>query len=142
MNLWDVAPVVLPIVAGLVMWWVRDRRKDRAAAAVAEGSVDAEVAVKDIGAQDARLVHIAKSWETERAGLVRAIADRDREIDWQRNELERRDGMIAHRDLLIDGLRRELDEVEGHLADVTRQLIAARHQLDEFDQRKSTEHTP
>lgn len=130
---WTGAPWAL--LGGIVLWWLRDRRKDRAAAEVAERTVDADVTLKDLGAEDARLVYLAKTWDTERAGLQRAIGDRDGVIEWQRAELERRDAMVAHRDMVIESLRRQLDEMEGRIADLSRQLVAARHQLDEFDQR-------
>lgn len=123
------------VIGSLALWWLRDRRKGRAADEVAERTVDADVAVKDIGAEDARLIFISKTWDTERAGLQRAIADRDREIERQRAEIERRDGMLVHRDQVIESLRRQLDELEGRLADATRRLMEARHQLDELDQR-------
>lgn len=133
---WGTALEALPwtVLASLVLWYLRDRRKDKAAAEVAEKTVDADVAVKEVGADDARLVHLAKTWDTERAGLLRAIADRDGVVEWQRSELERRDGAIAHRDAIIAELRRQIDDMDTLAADLTRQLVAARHQIDELEQ--------
>lgn len=110
--------------ASLILWFVSRRRTDRATGELAERTVDAEVELKDIAAEDARLLSAAKAWEKRAEGLLSAIADRDQVIEWQRGELERRDDMLARREQVIATLRQRLDEVEGQLAACRRDLDA------------------
>lgn len=115
---------------GLVAWFVRDRRKDRAATVVAEQTVESEVELKETGALEARLVYVQREMDLERGFHRQQIADRDGEIERQRAELARRDERIAS---LLD----QVAHLEQQLADVTRQLTSVRTQLNEL-----AEHAP
>lgn len=117
------------VVGGLLLWFLRDRRRQRAADEVAERTVDADVEVKEIGADDARLLHLTKVWDTQKAGYEDALRQRDALIAWQREQMEARDQLIAARDQIIGVLRQRLDEAESRLVDAARELTAARDQL-------------
>lgn len=121
-ELWDIARWVLPLAAGGIGWVVRDRRKDKALADIAEATVPAEVKLKDIGADQAHLVYVTQAFEAERSGLRAAITDRDAEIARQRAELQHRDQLIAHRDQIIAELRREIDDLQARLTAVRERL--------------------
>jgi chromosome segregation ATPase len=132
---WEAARWLLPVVAAAIAWWVRDRRKDRAAADVAERTVPAEVALKDAGADVARLVYVQKEMDTERSFHRQQIADRDAEIERQRAEL-------AHRDDLIARLRVEAEDLRDRLAEATRQLTSVLARLDELSEETYPPVTP
>lgn len=122
---WEVARWVLPAAGAALMWWVRDRRKDRAAAEIAERTVPAEIAIRDTGAGEARLVYIQREMDAERSFHRQQLADRDAEIQRQRSEL-------AHRDELIATLRVEAEDLRDRLAAATRQLSSVMERLDEL----------
>lgn len=122
---WEVARWALPFAGGAVGWWVRDRRKDRAAADVAERTMPAEVALKDVSADEARLVYVQREMDTERQFHRQQLSDRDVEIARQRGEL-------AHRDQLIANLRVEAEDLRDRLAEATRQLASVLARLDEL----------
>jgi uncharacterized protein HemX len=115
---------------GLLVYFVQDRRKNLAAAAVAERTVDSEVELKETGAEEARLVYVQREMDLERQFHREQLADRDKEIDRQRAELARRDDRIA-------SLLQQVAHLEGQLAEVTRQLTSVRNQLNEL-----AEHSP
>lgn len=137
----------------LLLWWLSSRRKDRAAGAVAERTVNVDVEskqldveLKDIAADDARLVSAAKAWETRAAGLIQSIQDRDQVVEWQRGELRRRDELLEHREQVIADLRQQLDQAETQLAGMTRQLAemtrqfaACRDRLDHLEEERNTQ---
>jgi hypothetical protein len=83
------------VPGGALTWWIRDRRKDKAAAVVAERTVDAEVAVKDVGGWQAQLAYVSAAFERERESLTRQIDDRDREIELLRSEGAHKDEVMA-----------------------------------------------
>lgn len=133
--LWDGIRTISPFVVvggGFITWWLRDRRKDHAAAQVAEQTVPADVKLKDVGADQAELVYLAQAFDAERASLVRQRDDRDMEIARQRAEL-------AHRDELIATLRIEAEDLRGKLAEATRQLASVMARLDELSAKEPSE---
>lgn len=137
---------LITAAGSLLLYFVSRRRKDRAAAAVAERTVNSEVELRDIAADDARLVSAAKAWETRAAGLTQSIQDRDQAIEWQRGELRRRDELLEHRDQVIADLRQQLDQAETQLAGMTRQLAemtrqfaACRDRLDHLEEERNTQ---
>lgn len=129
---WELARWVLPVAGAAVLWWVRDRRKDRAAATVAERTVDPEVELKETGAAEARLVYVQREMDLERAFHREQIAERDRAIEWRDAELARRDDMIAR-------LVAQVTDLENQLAGVSQQLTAVRSQLNELADHHSPE---
>lgn len=129
-DVWVAAPWA--VIAALILWWVRDRRKDRAAAAVAEGTIAADVAVADIGAADARLLYAVKAFDAERASLQRQIDDCGRELDRKDALIARKDAELEHRDRVIAGLRDQVEELQSRLDDALRQLNSVRQQLVEL----------
>lgn len=126
----EVGRWLFPFALASTAWWIRDRRKDRAAADVAERTVPAEVALKDVGADEARLVYVQREMDAERQFHRQQLADRDTEIERQRAEL-------THRDALIARLRIEAEDLRDRLAEATRQLASVLARLDEL-----TDHDP
>lgn len=118
------ALVALGIPGGIV-WYVRDRRKSRAEAAVAERTVGAQVDQADTGAADARLAYVQRQMDLERDFHAHQVADRDAEIHRQRAEL-------AHRDQVIAELREEVADLQRRLAELTVQLSSVHHRLGEL----------
>jgi DNA repair exonuclease SbcCD ATPase subunit len=124
-TIWETAKYLIPVLGAGGAWWVRDRRKDRAASDVAERTVGAEVAVKEAGADEARLVYVQRATDIERQFHRQAIQDRDDEIERQRAELH-------HRERIIDHLRIQVEELRQRLADTMRELDSVRDQLAEL----------
>lgn len=127
---WDVGRTTSTVLVdigtpGLVLWWLRDRRRDRAAVAVAEQTIGADVTLKDTGALEARLVYVQRSFDLERSFHVHQVADRDAEIVRQRTEL-------AHRDQVIEELQEQVGRLQAKLADATRQPPTVRDRLGEL----------
>jgi septal ring factor EnvC (AmiA/AmiB activator) len=126
--LWEGIRTVSPFVVlggGFLTWWLRDRKKDRAAASVAEQTVPADVAVRETGAAEARLVYVQREMDAERQFHRSQLADRDAEIERQRKEL-------SYRDRLIRELRDKVADLETQLEAVTQQLTSVRNQLNEL----------
>lgn len=121
----ETAKYLLPLLGACILWWVRDRRKDAAAAEVAERTVPADIAVKEAGADEARLVYVQREMDLERAFHQRQLADRDAEIERQRAEL-------IHRDHIIGRLRDQVEELQRRLNDALRELNSVRDQLEEL----------
>lgn len=122
---WETAKYLLPLIGFSIVWWVRDRRKDRAAAEVAERTIPADVAVKEAGADEARLLYVQREMDLERAFHRSQLVDRDAEIDRQRSELHHRDQTIAR-------LRDQVEELQRRLNDALRELNSVRDQLEEL----------
>lgn len=125
--LWEIGRWLLPAGGAAMVWWIRDRRKDRAAADVAERTVPAEVALKDVGADEARLVYVQREMDAERQFHRNQIADRDAEIARQRAELE-------HRDELIAQLRAEAEQLRDQLAHAGRQIASLLERIEQLGQ--------
>ena len=124
-TVWETAKYLIPLIGVVTAWWVRDRRKDRAASDVAERTVESEVMVKEAGAEEARLVYVQRATDIERQFHRQAIQDRDDEIARQREELH-------HRERIIDHLRIQVEELRTRLADTMRELDSVRDQLEEL----------
>lgn len=139
MNIWHIvwetgrtisAVVVALGLPGLVVYFVKDRRKNLATTAVLERTVEPEVDLKETGAAEARLVYVQKEMDLERAFHQRQISDRDAEIERQRAELERRDERIAH-------LLEQVGRLEQQMAAMAQEVTSVRAQLTQL-----RDHTP
>lgn len=142
-------PVITAIAGGLglpglLLFAIKEWRKNRAAAEVAERTVGADVAIKDTAADDARLLHAIAAFDAERASLHRQLEDRDREINRQRDEITYRDRLLEHRDELIAQLRERVEDLLSRLGEATRELHGVQLQLtqlaDETAHEKTTRH--
>jgi hypothetical protein len=112
-------------LVGLLIWFLRDRRKSRAEAEVAEATIRASIEKRDSDAHDARLMYVLKQVDAERAFHTQQIADRDVEIARQRTELERRDELVAH-------LRAQIESLEQRLTEAVKQMSQVREQLNQL----------
>lgn len=71
-DLYDIAMGLgLP---GIWLWYLRDRRKIRAATRVAEGTIDADITKGEIGAFDVHMAYVERAFAAERKSLERQIA--------------------------------------------------------------------
>jgi chromosome segregation ATPase len=111
------------VVGAVLLWWLRDRRKDHAAAEVAERTVPADVAVKDVGAAEARLLFAERAFDGERASY-------DRRIEYLEARETQLAADVAHRDDVIARLRSQAEQMEQRLAEMTRQMTAMRAEID------------
>lgn len=105
-------------IPGTAFLYMRDRRKNRAAARVAEGSVYAEISTRDTAALDAHVAYVERAFETERKSM-------DREIKRLQTEVRELRAQIADRDLLIDSLRDQVGQL-------THQMQALQDQLNQI----------
>lgn len=102
-------------VAGIVIWFLRDRRRDQVRARVAERTEDAQVDLTSISAVEAHLALVNKAFDAERASLLRRIADLDARLeasDKREQELQRKVSQLQDR---VDELKQELDDVAREL---------------------------
>jgi hypothetical protein len=112
-------------LVGLVIWFLRDRRKSKAETEVAEATIRASVEKRDFDAHDARLVYVLRQVDAERAFHSQQVADRDAEIARQRSELDRRDELVAH-------LRAQIESLEERLTEAVEQMSHVREQLNQL----------
>lgn len=113
------------VVLGIALWWLRDRRKDRAAAEVAEQTVPADVMVKNVGSAEARLVFAMQAFDGERASYERRLVESEAERAQLRLDVEHRDEVIAR-------LRSQVEQLQDRLDDMTRQITAMRAEIDQL----------
>lgn len=67
-------------VPGAGVWYLRERRKSRAADEVAEGTVPAEIRIKDADSLTAHINAVERAFEVERTAKDRHIAEQDEKI--------------------------------------------------------------
>jgi septal ring factor EnvC (AmiA/AmiB activator) len=113
------------VVGGIALWWLRDRRKDRAASDVAEQTVADDVTVSNVGSAEARLVFAQRAFDAERLSYERRIAEGEAERAQLRTD-------VGHRDEVIARLRAQAEEMAQRLAEMTRQMRAMRAEIDEL----------
>jgi len=128
--IWETGKTISAIVVaaggpGLLLYFVQDRRKNRAASTVAERTVEPEVGLKETGAAEARLVYIQREMDAERQFHRNQIDDRDAEILRQRAELD-------HRDTLIAELRAEAVELRDQLAHAGSQIASLLERIEQL----------
>lgn len=116
----------------LLLYSIKERRKNRASDEVAERTVSADVAMKDTAADDARLLHAIAAFDAERASLQRQRDEAYAEISRQRDEIGYRDRLLEHRDELIAQLRERVEDLLNRLGEATREVHAVRMQLAEL----------
>lgn len=134
MNVWHtvwetgrtVSAIIVALgVPGLVMYFVKDRRREMAATTVAERTIEPDVELKETGAAEARLVYVQREMDLERQFHQQQLSDREVVIGRQRSEIAYRDQVIEHRDQIIAELRGEIEELQ-------RRLTAVRDRLTEL----------
>jgi septal ring factor EnvC (AmiA/AmiB activator) len=110
-----------PGVLGIVLWYLRDRKKDKAASTVAEGTVEADVRLKALSADQALVAYMEMAFASERAAKDRTIAEQNGQIQRQEQEIEdlRSDvqaqkAMIRRLNQKCDNLAAELTRLTGH----------------------------
>lgn len=85
-------------VPGAGVWYLRERRKSRAADEVAERTVPAEVRIKDADALNAHIAAVERAFEVERESKDRRIAAQDHQLADQEQQ-------IAHLTVEVQELR-------------------------------------
>lgn len=129
-TVWEIgrnasAVIVSTAGPGLVVYFVKDRRRELAATTVAERTIEPDVEMKETGAAEARLVYVQREMDLERQFHQQQLTDRDAVIQRQRSEITYRDQVIEHRDQIIAELRGEIEELQ-------RRLTAVRDRLTEL----------
>lgn len=124
MTAGDVVRDVLAVTAalglpGVLIWFVRDRRKTRAEADVAQGTADSEIAIKGVAALEAHLVLVERAFESERASKDRQLADQQAQISQLRADLDHKDAVIAELKSEIEELQQRLTSVRDRLTELT-----------------------
>lgn len=94
MNFGEAMDIALRIavalgVPGAVVWFVRDRRKSRASAEVAEGTVPAEISLANTGALSAQVAAMVEAFRVERESKDRHIKEQDQQIAELTDEVRR-----------------------------------------------------
>lgn len=123
MSAGQIATVVLATLTafglpGVLIWFLRDRRRGNAEATLAEDTVPAEVAIKGVAALEAHLVLVEKAFDAERASKDRQLADQQHQIEQLRADLEHRNAVIL--------------ELRGEIADLQQRLTAVSDRLTEL----------
>lgn len=123
MSVAQIATIVLATLTafglpGVVIWFLRDRRRGQAEATVAEETVSADVEIKGIAALEAHLVLVEKAFNAERASKDRQLADQQRQIEQLAADLEHRNAVIL--------------ELRGEIADLQQRLTAVSDRLTEL----------
>lgn len=109
-------------IPGVVIWYLRDRRKSRASDEVAERTVSADVRIRDVGSLEAHIAYVERAFEVERESKDRRIADQDQQIAALSGEVRRLTDKDRDNAERIGALR---DEVAALKEQVTR-LISSR----------------
>lgn len=107
----------LGILAKLLVDWWRDRRKDRAADEIAEGSVVPTITERNLSVADAQIVFLEKANALERAGYERRIQALEKDVA----------RITAERDTLlgtVSTMRTQMDEMQRQLSTMKAQLDA------------------
>lgn len=110
-------------VGGVAGWYLRDRRKSRAEAEVAERTVGFDVELKDAAARDRRLSYVEHTFGLERESLNRQIVDLRAENTTLRTEL-------TSREELVERLRAQASHMEQQLSILTQQTHHLQEQLE------------
>lgn len=110
-----VAGIGLP---GALILYLRDRRKNKAVARVAEGTVSSQIRSRDTAALDAHVAYVEKAFETERKSMKR-------QIDSMKDEVTDLRKQVIERDRLIDSLRQQV-------AGLTEQMQSLQDQLNKI----------
>lgn len=80
-DLWGkVVVAVLAFASAYGLWYVKDRRKDRAEAAVAEKTVGSDVTLKQIGTDSAIVAFVNEAFRVERESKDREIGELNQKI--------------------------------------------------------------
>lgn len=121
----EVILAVILAALGLGSWYVKDRRKSRAETAVAERTVQAQVATHDVGALQATVAYVQEAFRVERESKDRQINDLSHEVQELTHEVEtlrRRTQDDAERIAALRGEIQELREQVSLLTALTQRL--------------------
>ena len=98
-----------PGLMGVVLWYLRDRQRDQAAGRVAEGTVGAEVKIKDSTAMGAHVALLESAFSYERASKDRTIAALREQIQDLEQEVAEQQADVAMQRAVIRRLQRTAD---------------------------------
>lgn len=112
-DIYDIAMGVgLP---GLVVWYVRDRKKTLAAGRLAEGSVGPEIAKREIGTFDIHVAYIERAFAAERASFIR-------QIDKCQEQIEKLTGEVRQRDERVEEMKVQMRTMKLQITDMSAKL--------------------
>jgi len=120
----EVGPWLLgPGVLAIVLWYLKDRRKDRAVSQVAEETVDDEIRLKAIGTDQALVAYMEMAFAAERASKDRVIADQDKKIEAQELEIEELRSDVQQQRAMIRRLNQKCDNLAAELSRLTGKAV-------------------
>lgn len=109
---------------GLILFYVRDRRKTRAEAKVLEGTTQSQIDLSSISAVEAHVAFVERAFEAERASNQRQIAD-------LKEELREAEAVATRQRIELEKVRSELERLRGQVEFLNGELAAAMKRLDE-----------
>lgn len=113
-DIYDVAMGIgLP---GLVVWYVRDRKRTQAAAAVAMGSVRPEISKNEISAFDIHVAYVERAFATERDSLERQIGRLQSQVTELQLEGEKKDELIEELRMQVGVMKRQIEDMGTQLS--------------------------
>lgn len=114
-----IASVVIAAGGTSAFWgFVKDRKKDSAAAEVAEATVGIDVDMKRLANASKHLELAEKAWDAERKSFEANAARQAHQLSEARDEIERKDQKIAELEARVERIQTELLAVTRDLADL------------------------
>lgn len=108
----------------LLLWYARDRRKDKAAAAVAEGTIGHQVDLSSVTAAEAHVALLDKVYAQERASYERRIeAAETRAMEAEQREARKHAELVTIREEM-ERLRQEIESLQAELHAATSRVSA------------------
>lgn len=110
--------LALLVSSGLLARYLFERKRDKAAEAVAERTVDAQVDLTSISAVEAHVALVERAFESERTSKDRVIADLEKrlaEADLREAKLTEK---VTRLQTQVEELQQKLTEVQRELADL------------------------
>ena len=116
-------------LGGLVLYFVKDFRKNRVDTELAEKTLPSSIRVKDAEGDQATLVTIERAFTIERESRERTIAALREEVDELREETHEKDEIIRVQGETIVALRSEVATLTERLAQITAEFGSIRDRL-------------
>lgn len=99
----------------LILFYIRDRKKTQAEAALAEGTVKSQIDLSSISAVEAHVGLIQKAFDAERESKDRVIADLEEKLHTAQEEVERQKAKLESMSVELYRLRQKVDTLSDEL---------------------------
>lgn len=118
-----VSMLVLLGFPGLILFYVRDRRKTKVEAVVLEGTAKHQIDMSSISAVEAHVAFVERAFEAERESMRRQIVE-------LRGDLERAEALTERQRAELERVRAELERLRGQVEFLNGELATAMKRLD------------